>query len=37
MPWARERVAANDDPVELDDDKAQSDLIRAVIFGVTPQ
>lgn len=37
MSWARSGEAPADEPIELDDDKAQSDLIRAAIFGVKPQ
>jgi hypothetical protein len=37
MPWAQDGETPVDEPIELDDDKAQSDLIRAAIFGVRPE
>lgn len=34
ISWAQGREAANEEPIELDDAKEQSDLIRAVMFGI---
>jgi hypothetical protein len=37
MPWRNAGQAAQDDePVLLDDPVAQSDLIRAALFGIAP-
>lgn len=35
-PWARAADAVDDTPIELDDEKSQSDLIRAAVFGIPP-
>ncbi|WP_087686810.1 DUF4035 domain-containing protein [Pandoraea sp. PE-S2R-1] len=37
LPWVEAAHAASNEPVLLDGSKAQSDLIRAAIFGVAPK
>jgi hypothetical protein len=34
VPWGQEREPVDVDPIDLDDDKQQSDLIRAAMFGL---
>ncbi|VVE90399.1 phage tail assembly protein T [Pandoraea bronchicola] len=36
LPWAEHGDSQPDEPVQLADPKAQSDLIRAAIFGIAP-
>ncbi|VVD74406.1 MULTISPECIES: DUF4035 domain-containing protein [Pandoraea] len=37
LPWTESPDASPDEPVQLADPKAQSDLIRAAIFGISPK
>jgi hypothetical protein len=36
IPWGRERERESAEPISLDDEKSQSDLIRAAMFGLSP-
>lgn len=37
LPWVESDERVQDEPVQLADAKAQSDLIRAAIFGIAPK
>lgn len=36
IPWARDGSGDDAEPIQLDDDVEQSNLIRAVMFGLPP-
>lgn len=37
IPWRETREASDEEPILLEDDKAQADLVRAMVFGLPPK